>query len=120
VWPAQAGQRRGNVCVTVDKPAIIVAKPNESAQLNVGSWDRPVPHRRNLARIDCHPGRRDPMAKEPKLAAPKLAFRGLDVELLLTEDGQDFANVLKMLFEGRAVTEEIVHIDHNRAVKWAM
>ncbi len=25
VWPAQAGQRRGNICVTVNKPAIITA-----------------------------------------------------------------------------------------------
>ncbi len=45
------------------------------------------------------------MAKETKFMTVKLAFRGLEVELLLAEDGQDFANVLKMLLEGRAVTE---------------
>ncbi len=53
------------VCVTVYKPAIKVANPDEPAQIDVGSWDGPVPHRRsNLSRIDSHRGRRDPMAKE--------------------------------------------------------
>jgi hypothetical protein len=40
------------------------------------------------------------MTKENQLAAPKLALRGLDVELL-----QDFKNILKMLLKGRDIAE---------------
>ncbi len=69
-YGAQAGQRRGDVCVTVYKPAIIIAKPDEAAQVDIGIWNGPIPDRFNLSRIECHPGRRDPMAKETQIAAP--------------------------------------------------
>ena len=39
----------------------------------------------------------DPMAKEAQLSAAEGALLGLDVELLLPQDGEDVADVAEML-----------------------
>jgi len=95
---AQASQRRGDVGVTLDKAAVVVAEADEAAQVGAGSGDRPVPHRRHLPWIDRHPSSRHPVPKKTQLGSSKLALRRFDVELFLAENGQNLPHVLKMLF----------------------
>ena len=57
------------------------------------------------------------MAEEAQLASTELALGSLDKELLLPEYGEDFTHVTQVLFQGRAVTQQVVHVHYHRSVQ---
>ena len=59
------------------------------------------------------------MAQEAQLLATQRALGGLDIKLLLTQDRKYLPDIRKMLLQGRAVAEEVVHIDHHRPMQRA-
>jgi hypothetical protein len=74
VRPAKASQRRRNVGICVHEAAVVVAESDEPTQVYAGGRDWPLLHRRDLARIHGHPGRRDPVAQKAKLLSSELAL----------------------------------------------
>ncbi len=65
--------------------SVVVAEPDEGAKVDVRGGGRPVTDRqcRYLALVNRHPCRRDPVAQEAQLSAPKFALGGFDVLLKL-------------------------------------
>ncbi len=55
--------------------------------------------------------------EEAQLFVPKFTLGGFDVQLFLKDDGQNLAHVPKVLFESGAVTEEVVHVNHDGPIK---
>ena len=102
MWAAKTCERGCNVGISIHETSVVVAEPDEAAKVDVRGGGRPVTDCRYLARVNRHPHRRDPMAQKAQLSASEFALGGLDVQLFLTEDGQNLAHVPKVLFESGA------------------
>ena len=110
-------ERGCNVGVSIYETSVVVAEPDEAAKVDVKGGRRLIKGCRYIARVDRHPRRRDLVAQEAQLSPPKFALGGFDVQLFLTEDGQNLAHVRKVLFESGAVTEKVVHVDYDGPMK---
>ena len=59
------------------------------------------------------------MTQKALFTAAKGTFGRLDVEFLLAKAPEHLPNILEMLLQGRAIAEEVVHIDHHRTMQRA-
>ena len=107
--PGEWGRDSG---VAIDEAAVVVAQPDKLAQLDIGWWSLLFPDGCYLMRVHRHPSALDVITQKPQFLAAEGALGGLDVELLLPQDGQNLPDVADMLFQ-----RGTVHVHHNRSIQ---
>ena len=114
VRTTQQRERDRNVGVAINEAAIVVAQPDEAAQLDIGRRGWPISDGGDLARVHRHASTRDSMTQEAQLLTAEGALGSLDVELLLPQYGEHLPHVAKMLSQRRAIAQEVIHVHHHR------